>query len=758
MRVGIRLVSLQAIVALVIFVATAATIGSALFIYHGRTSAVERAQGELRNYAFVLAEQTEQALQAVEVVQKDIIARIRYSLLFGDRDFNEIGTSEPIFAALAEKANELPHVRGLAIVRADGITLATSQGRAGYRPYDVSGREYFRNVIADPTVETKISPVIASLLTNRETIMVSRKITSSRGLVLGVINAALELEYFNNLYGRLVGNSQLETALLRADGSPLVTFPTKPSATPLNADILDALKSQDQARTANLVGGDGEARLAAVKASSSFPVAIVVSDAYSSILSTWKLHAGAIAGTAILMNIAIAFAWYLGRRQMNSSVMRAATESYLARHDVLTKSPNRLYFLEEMRRTIDASVAQSREFALFVIDLNRFKEINDTLGHPTGDLMIQSIAGRLKEAIGDMGFVARIGGDEFAIILQDAGAQKDVEAFAGEVVAKLEAPHQIDERVLQCRCSIGIAIGPTHGATADDLLKAADLALYAVKATPKLSYRFYDAEVNAERLKRRDLENALPHAVENNEFELFYQPIVSLKTGRYWGFEALVRWRRPGHGMVPPNTFIPTLEDMGLIIALGQKILVDACVAASKWPVSKHVAVNVSPIQLASDEVIDHIRGALEVSQLKPSRLTIEVTESVLLGEGAIERLRAIRELGVSIALDDFGTGFASMSYLQRYPYQKIKIDRSFVANLSDPKSQAIVTATINLAQALKIETTAEGVETVEQLEALRRAGASQAQGYLFAKPMPENDIPAFLSQTRLLKPAPYAA
>ncbi|MFC5423308.1 putative bifunctional diguanylate cyclase/phosphodiesterase [Bosea eneae] len=254
---------------------------------------------------------------------------------------------------------------------------------------------------------------------------------------------------------------------------------------------------------------------------------------------------------------------------------------------------------------------------------------------------------------------------------------------------------------------------------------------------------------HAERLKQRDIEAALPDAIGNNEFELHYQPIVSLKTGRYWGFEGLVRWRRPGHGLVAPSDFIPTLESAGLIILLGQKLLRDACRAAATWPASIHVSVNVSPIQLASDCIIDHVREALEVSKLAPRRLTIEVTESVLLGDGAVERLRAIRAMGVCIALDDFGTGFASMSYLESYPYDKIKIDKSFVANLANPKSRAIVEATVFLAKALKIETTAEGVETQEQMDALRRAGASQAQGYLFAKPMPESEVAAFLRQPR---------
>ena len=754
MRIGFRLVPLQAIFGLVVFVAAAATVGSLLFIFHGRSSAIERAESELRNYAFVLVEQTDQALQAVEFVHKDIIERIRYALVLGERSFDEIGTSDALFTALVEKANEIPHVSGFAIIRPDGITLATSQGKEKYRPYNVSDREYFRNVMADPRIESKISRVIPSLLTNKNTIMVSRKITTSTGQVVGVINAALDIDYFNTLYGRLVAKSRLQTALLLRDGSPLAQFPIVDKMALVDDEVRPLLSVEDASATLDFVSDAGEDRLGAVKASTNFPVAIVVSDAYSSILANWRLQAGAIIVTAILMNIAIAVAWHLGRRHVRSTALRVATESYLARHDVLTRSPNRLYFLEEMRRTIDESAAGRGEFALFVIDLNRFKEINDTLGHPTGDLMIQSIAKRLSSCVREGDFIARIGGDEFAIILKDVACLNRADAFARDLIARLDEPHQIDDRILQCRVSIGIAIGPTHGSTADELLKAADLALYSVKANPKLVYRTYDAELNAERLKRRDLEAALPHAIDNNEFELHYQPIVSLKTGRYWGFESLVRWRRPGHGLVPPNSFIPTLEDMGLIIPLGQKILVDACAAAAKWPSSMHVAVNVSPIQLASDEVIDHIRFALVQSQLKPSRLTVEVTESVMLGDGAVERLRAIRQLGVAIALDDFGTGFASMSYLQTYPYQKIKIDRSFVANIASPKSRAIVAATIDLANALKIETTAEGVETAEQLEALRKAGASQAQGYLFAKPMPESEIAPFLARTKPAKAA----
>lgn len=756
MRTKLKFVPFQAIVALSVFVAAAATIGSGLFIYQGRTSALYRAEGELKNYAFVLVEQTDQALQAVELVQKDIIERIRYEAMDG-RSFNDVAQSDAIFSVLAQKSDELPHVSGFAIIRNDGLTLSTSQGRAKYRPFNVSDREYFRDVIGESKIVSKISRVTSSRISTANTIFVSRKITSAGGDVLGVINAALDIEYFSSLYGRLISNSVLTTTLLGKGGNVLAQHPVVTAqgrAPAMLNDIQPLLNATDRPVISAFKGQDRETRLVAVKASSSFPFAIAVSDTYRSILSDWRLQTAAIAITVILMNIAMIIALLLGRRQMQSSALRAATESYIARHDVLTRVPNRLYFLEEMRRTIDRSIATKRQFGLVAIDLRRFKEINDSLGHPTGDRVIQSVAERLKQCALPENFVARIGGDEFAVILREIADQDQVKAFAERLVDCLAQPHAIDDKTLQCKCSIGISVGLSHGSNADDLLKAADLALTAVRTDPNIGYRVYDSEINAERLKQRDIEAALPEAIGNSEFELHYQPIVSLKTGRYWGFEGLVRWRRPGHGLVSPGDFIPTLEAAGLIIPLGQRLLRDACIAATKWPASIHVSINVSPIQLASDCIIDHVREALEVSQIAPRRLTIEVTESVLLGDGAVERLRAIRSMGVCIALDDFGTGFASMSYLETYPYDKIKIDKSFVANLANPKSRAIVEATVFLAKALKIETTAEGVETQEQMDALRRAGASQAQGYLFAKPMPESEVVAFLRQSRASRAA----
>lgn len=752
-----RILPLQATLALLLLAAVAATVGAFLFLYNARRSVIDRAAGDLTNYAFVLVEQTDRAIQAVEFVHKDIVERIRHDIRVSAKPFDEVASSPALFETLRERAGDLPFVSGLAIVRKDGVALATSQERALFKSINIAEREYFQRTLSSTSEASHISGVIPSRITGRNIVVISRKITSSDGDVLGIINAALDIGYFTRLYERFVASGRLETKLLRQSGDALAQYPPADrsgKAWPLDNEIKPLLNGHDSGSVSYVSDDRGEARLAAVKASVDFPIAVVVSDAYASILGNWRTQAGGIAIAAILMNLAIGFAWYLSRRHLKSSIRRAATESYLARYDVLTKTPNRLYFLEEMQRSIDAAWETKQDFVLLLIDLNRFKEINDTLGHPVGDRMIKSVATRLHDILQPGDFSARIGGDEFAIILRNPGCVDDVASFADGLLACLGAPHLIDEKMLHCRCSIGIAIGPLHGAGTDDLLKAADLALYAAKANPTVGYRFFDIELNRNWLRRRDLELALPKALENDEFVLRYQPIMSLENGRCWGFESLVRWCRPGHGLVPPNDFIPALESIGLIIPVGRKILAEACAAAALWPSPMRVSVNVSPIQLASDEIIGHVREALDQAKLRPGRLTIEVTESVQLGDRAHERLRAIREMGVSIALDDFGTGFASMSYLQRYPYDKIKIDRSFVANMSDPKSRAIVEATINMARALRMETTAEGVETLEQLNELRQAGATQAQGYLFARPMPECEIASFLQEASPAKAA----
>jgi predicted signal transduction protein with EAL and GGDEF domain len=371
-----------------------------------------------------------------------------------------------------------------------------------------------------------------------------------------------------------------------------------------------------------------------------------------------------------------------------------------------------------------------------------------------GDEIVQTVARRLRERLRKTDFIARIGGDEFAIIQRPIRGRQQVIDLVTAIQAAMRVPCTAGNTEIDVGLSIGVAIASSDGKTSTELMKAADIALYAAKSDSSSSYRLYDANIKDSRAERRALEGALKSALENKELELFYQPILDLATNQLWGCEALARWKHPTKGMISPLHFIPTAEESGLIGPMGDWILEEACSTAMTWPQPFKVAINLSPVQFRSRDVLASVKTALEISGLPAQRLVLEITESVKLTDEATATLKRLKALGVSIALDDFGTGYASMSYLSSFPFDKIKIDQSFVRGMMDsPDSRAIIKATIGLAKDLKMSTTAEGVETEEQLNALRLAGASQAQGYLIAKPMPREAIAAFITNLQGTQP-----
>ncbi|MEZ0168035.1 putative bifunctional diguanylate cyclase/phosphodiesterase [Microvirga sp. TS319] len=447
------------------------------------------------------------------------------------------------------------------------------------------------------------------------------------------------------------------------------------------------------------------------------------------------------------MDIAIDTTSLLGLRHVKTGILRAASESYLSRHDILTRLPNRLLFAEELKRTFLTSHRSGTDFALHLLDLGRFKDINDNHGHAVGDEVIQTVARRLRGRLRKSDFIARIGGDEFAVIQRPlVGRQQAVDLITA-IQAAMRVPCAAGNTDVEVALAIGVAVAPSDGKTSTELMKCADVALYAAKSDPDSNYRFYDTGIKDSRAERRALEGALRNAHENKEFVLFYQPILDLATNRIWGCEALVRWNHPVKGMVAPLEFIPTAEESGLIGPIGDWILDEACSAAMTWDRPLKVAINLSPVQFKRRDVFASVKRALATSGMPARRLVLEITESVKLTEEATATLTRLKALGVSIALDDFGTGYASMSYLRSFPFDKIKIDQSFVRGMmGSPDSRAIIKATIGLANDLKMSTTAEGVETEEQLNALRLAGASQAQGYLIAKPMSRDAIASFIA------------
>ena len=428
---------------------------------------------------------------------------------------------------------------------------------------------------------------------------------------------------------------------------------------------------------------------------------------------------------------------------------------HMAHHDTLTGLPNRALF----RKRVDEALVRSRRgggFALLCLDLDRFKAVNDTLGHPGGDALLRAVAGRLAGALREGDVVARLGGDEFVVLQASHEQPREAEALARRLVEELGAPYEVAGRPVAIGVSVGIALAPEHGASPDDLLKNADLALYQAKADGRAAWRLFEPGMEARTLTRRLLEFDLRDAAAAGEFELHYQPLVDLRSRRIKGFEALVRWRHPLRGFVGPAEFIPLAEELGLIGSIGEWVLRRACAEAAAWPDGLKVAVNLSAAQFrAGRALIDAITGALQVSGLAAARLEIEITEGVVLQdtEETLATLRRIKALGVSIAMDDFGTGYSSLSYLRRFPFDKVKIDQSFVRGLGTDGGDcaAIVSAVATLCGSLGMAATAEGIETEEQLARLAAEGLVEGQGHLFGRAVPAADVPLFFAGPRLM-------
>jgi diguanylate cyclase (GGDEF)-like protein len=423
----------------------------------------------------------------------------------------------------------------------------------------------------------------------------------------------------------------------------------------------------------------------------------------------------------------------------------------MANYDALTGLANRHRFSAELGRLALETQLPCRPCALLFLDLDNFKHINDSLGHAVGDQLLRRVAGRLTTCVAEGDLLARLGGDEFALLSWRHATQEKAGALAERLVTLMNEPCQLDDAMVEVRASVGVALAPRDGADPPSLLQCADLALYAAKAAGRNTYRFFRSEMGESARARVRLQQELGQALMAKQFILHFQPQTKLDTGEVIGFEALVRWQHSDRGLIAPGEFIPVAEETGQIVTLGNWVLREACRTAAKWPGHLRVAVNLSAVQFRSSAIIDLVEEALADSGLAPERLELEITESALIEDhdGAKATLVALRGRGVRVALDDFGTGYSSLAYLKRFPMDKLKIDGMFVRSLdSDQDAQAVVTAIISLARALRLETTAEGIETAEQLVMLKALGCDDVQGFLIARPMPATDIPAYLDRT----------
>ena len=422
--------------------------------------------------------------------------------------------------------------------------------------------------------------------------------------------------------------------------------------------------------------------------------------------------------------------------------------AYMALHDALTDLPNRSMLYEQLRQMLARS-RRGEHSAVLYLDLDHFKDVNDAHGHSVGDLLLKSVADRLRQCVRDADTVARLGGDEFAIMQVGASQPTDATSLASRLIEVISAPYQLGDHQVVVELSIGIALAPDDGQDPEQLLRNADLALYRAKSDGRGLYRFFEPGMDARMQARRRLEIDLRKAIANGEFELFYQPLVSMQTERITGFEALIRWNHPERGLIPPLDFITVAEETGLIVPIGEWVLRQACAEAVAWPREMKIAVNLSPVQFKNKNLLTSVISALAASGLSPTRLELEITESVLLqdADATLAVLHELRGLGVRISMDDFGTGYSSLSYLRKFPFDKIKIDQSFIFDMSDDgDSLAIVRAVIAMGSSLGITTTAEGVETPEQFKQLKLEGCTEVQGYLFSPPRPAADVKGLLA------------
>ena len=430
---------------------------------------------------------------------------------------------------------------------------------------------------------------------------------------------------------------------------------------------------------------------------------------------------------------------------------------FLAHHDPLTGLGNRALLNDKLKQALTHAERDGGLLAVHLLDLDQFKNVNDTLGHPAGDKLLKLVTSRLRGIVRETDTIARMGGDEFVILQTGLKSESEATALGRRLVEAIAGPFAIDEYQVAIGTSIGVAIAAPKGQqphrAPDDLLRDADVALYRAKGDGRGTFRVFENTMQFEVRERQNLESELRNALNVGQFELYYQPVLNLSRNQVSGFEALIRWRHPQNGLISPGTFIPMAEQLGLILPLGEWVIRQACTTAASWPDDLKVGVNLSAVQFKSPRLFQVIVSALASSGLPSRRLVLEITETVLLAdtECTLGILRRLRELGVTIAIDDFGTGYASWKYLQSFVFDKIKIDRCFIHDIGESiTSRSIVRAVATLAKSLDMETVAEGVETQAQLDMVTSEGCTEMQGFLFSKPLPAGEIGAFmLAQSR---------
>jgi diguanylate cyclase (GGDEF)-like protein len=657
----------------------------------------------------------------------------------------------------------------MSIIDAHGIMRDSTAGPQPAPPIDLSDREHYTAQRDNKEDQLFISKPLIGRASGKWSVQLSRRFLNPDGTFGGVVVASLDPEHFTKFYNKvdlatsgaisLIGSD----AVIRSAGG--VASGLKMGQNIGGSELFTRMQSGINSTFEMPDSVTGRLQLIALRKIRGQPLWVSVGldrdEALASSFADLRLDGwgAALLTLIILAAMEVMFRTEAGAQQKSKELEQTlGTMARLASEDSLTGLLNlrgfRAALAEIQEKPQDEPKTPDRvDYAILLLDLDRFKVINDTLGHRVGDLLLQETAQRLRVTLRSTDVLARLGGDEFGIIVDCVKARGALEDLAGCLVKAMREPFDLGGYRVRTTVSVGAAISPFDGNNADDLVVAADLALYAAKEHNRDGYQFYHPSMSKELTDRRQIEVDLREAIERNELELYYQPIVSLHDGKVTGFEALARWNHRTKGFIPPSAFIPIAEDTGLMTGLGEWALTEACGKIAQLPGDLNLAVNLSPVQFAAPDLVDVVQRALILSGLAPRRLELEITESLLLenNEHTLSMLRRLRELGVRIALDDFGTGYSALSYLRKFPLDRIKIDRSFVTDIATQTDQvAVVQAVLNIARALGMTVTAEGVETPVQKEFLKSLGCDNAQGFLFGKPVPFEQLTEMLANRGL--------
>ncbi|MDP9902135.1 putative bifunctional diguanylate cyclase/phosphodiesterase [Variovorax ginsengisoli] len=700
----------------------------------------------LQRLALVVAEQTDRTLQTIDAMHVSVLQGMPRSALSSPESFTAYALQPDMVLALRAKKQGLQFVDVVALIDASGELLVNSRGPNNIS-LNVADRKYFRTLMSNPDLDVYLSEPVRTRQTQQWLVYRLEKVRTPGGQVLGAVVSGIRLSYFEDFFTAIQVGGNSSIAIFRSDGELIARVPRVESALgqefalpPVGRSSMAAAPSLLPAEPAF---DEGE-RLWAADRLREAPLVVLATTSVRDLKAGWRADVWPIMLTSLLALLTIGVCATLGIQQIHIQHGLTAKAKHDAQHDELTGLPNRALFIAQLSQLRQTHIPSGATSAVLLLDLDNFKNINDTLGHPAGDVLLRTVASRLRQTIRKTDLVARLGGDEFAVLQRDVTTRDEVHALARRLSQAVAVPCDLDGYAASAQVSIGIAFVPADGIDPDELLMNAELALYSAKAEGRATFNDFAPHMAAQVETRRLIEDALRRALLNDGFELHYQPIVSAENSQPTGFEALLRWRYPADNPWTLEQFIPVAEDTGLIVPIGQWVLETVCKEARLWQPHLHFAANVSVRQFNEREMVAHIIQLVTRHDLAPQQLAIEITETVLLQntEGIKRALIDLRAFGVSIALDDFGTGYASLSHLLQFPTDSIKIDRSFVANMqTSPEAERIVRTLLDLGRHLGLRVTAEGVETESQRDFLSACGCTELQGYFFGRPMPATHL-----------------